>query len=187
MGEILPVWIDGKTNPSDVGTKAQANAPMTENMLSTLTGLQEIPLPEGTQILFGPASNPVMRGNKPAGTVKISRRHKSREQQHADTHRRCSVTHPCVRSLHREDTVHRAAVGTIKKHVAPRNLSAPAEGNAPGQHDLAYNIAAGDHFYTLNDDVVVGWKKSVSPPLDNNGLPLVDVTIASSLFHNKCL
>ena len=45
----------------------------------------------------------------------------------------------------------------------------------------------GDHFYTLNDDVVVGWKKSVSPPLDNNGLPLVDVTIASSLFHNKHL
>ena len=25
MGEILPVWIDGKTNPTDVGTKAQAN------------------------------------------------------------------------------------------------------------------------------------------------------------------
>ena len=52
---------------------------------------------------------------------------------------------------------------------------------------MAYNIAAGNHFYTLNDGVVVGWKKSVSPPLDNNGLPLVDVTIASSLFHNKFL
>eukprot|EP01047_Picozoa_sp_COSAG01_P052612 COSAG01_NODE_5548_length_4191_cov_36.852151_8_plen_99_part_00 len=37
---------------------------MTENMINTLTGLQELPLPEGTQILFGPASNPVMRGNQ---------------------------------------------------------------------------------------------------------------------------
>ena len=61
------VWIDGKTNPTDVGTKAQANAPMTENMISQLTGLQEIPIPEGTEVLFGPASNPVRRGNKPAG------------------------------------------------------------------------------------------------------------------------
>ena len=187
MGEILPVWIDGKTNPSDVGTKAQANAPMTENMINTLTGLQELPLPEGTQILFGPASNPVMRGNKPAGTVKISRRRKSREQQHADAHGRCAITHPCVQSLHEEDVVHRAAVDDIRKHVAPRALSAPAEGNAPGQRDLAYNIAAGEHFYTLNDNVVVGWRGSTNPPLDNNGLPLVDVTTTPCAVNIKFL
>eukprot|EP01047_Picozoa_sp_COSAG01_P053787 COSAG01_NODE_5804_length_4022_cov_63.314555_3_plen_155_part_00 len=61
--EILPVWIDGKTNPADVGTKAQANAPMTENMISYLTGNQELPLPDGVQVLFGPVENPVRRGN----------------------------------------------------------------------------------------------------------------------------
>jgi hypothetical protein len=128
-----------------------------------------------------------MRGNKPAGTVKISRRHKSREQQHADAHRRCAITHPCVQSLHNEDIVHRAAVNDIKKHVAPRVLSAQAEGNAPGQRDLAYSIAAGDHFYTLNDNVVVGWKGSTNPPIDNNGLPLVDATIAPSAANIKFL
>jgi hypothetical protein len=97
-------------------------------------------------------SNPVMRGNKPSGTVKISRRHKSREQQHANAHRRCAVTHPCVQSLHNEDIVHRAAVNDIKKHVAPRVLSAQAEGNAPGQRDLAYSIGAGDHFYSVHTE-----------------------------------
>ena len=50
--EILPVWIDGKTNPADVGTKAQANAPMTENMISYLTGNQELPLPDGAPLSF---------------------------------------------------------------------------------------------------------------------------------------
>ena len=45
------------------GTKAQANAPMTENMISYLTGNQELPLPDGVQVLFGPVENPVRRGN----------------------------------------------------------------------------------------------------------------------------
>jgi hypothetical protein len=55
---------------------------MTESMIGQLTGLQEIPIPEGTEVLFGPVSNPIRRGNKQAGTVKISRKQMSREQQH---------------------------------------------------------------------------------------------------------
>jgi hypothetical protein len=118
MGEILPVWIDGKTNPTDVGTKAQANAPMTESMIGQLTGLQEIPIPEGTEVLFGPVSNPIRRGNKQAGTVKISRKQMSREQQHTVANKRCAVTHPCIRALQRDDVILRAAVDDITKHVA---------------------------------------------------------------------
>jgi hypothetical protein len=78
MGEILPVWIDGKTNPTDVGTKAQANAPMTESMIGQLTGLQEIPIPEGTEVLFGPVSNPMMcahRAERQTSTKRAPRAH----------------------------------------------------------------------------------------------------------------
>jgi hypothetical protein len=52
---------------------------------------------------------------------------------------------------------------------------------------MAYSIAAGDHFYTLNDNVIVGWKGSTNPPLDNNGLPLVDATVTPSTANIKFL
>ena len=89
-----------------------------------------------------------------------------------------AAPHPQTAALHLNATL---------KLQAPRALSAPAEGNAPGQRDLAYNIAAGEHFYTLNDNVVVGWRGSTNPPLDNNGLPLVDVTTTPCAVNIKFL
>lgn len=185
MGEILPVWIDGKTNPTDVGTKAQANAPMTESMIGQLTGLQEIPIPEGTEVLFGPVSNPIRRGNKQAGTVKISRKQMSREQQHTVANKRCAVTHPCIRALQRDDVILRAAVDDITKHVATVDMCTQPYGT---QHPVPKRgIAKGDQFYAIHDQAIVGWNNSTNPPVDRNGLPLVDITIAPSAITIKFL
>ena len=169
MGEILPVWIDGKTNPADVGTKAQANAPMTETMLSYVTGQHEIPIPEGVQVLFGPASNPTMRGNISHNTVKISRRGTARKRHQS------IVTHPCIRTLQDEDTKCRAMVDGVKMHVAVKDISIPAEGGKPGLPD-AYVVQKGQRFYTSNERIVIGWNRSTNPPVGRDGLPLVDVT-----------
>ena len=179
MGEILPVWIDGKTNPADVGTKAQANAPMTENMLSFLTGQREIPLPDGTQILFGPVSNPVMRGNKAADSVKLSRRNTRCKSVHP-TSTPCAINHPCLRSLQSEDNAIRADVDSVRKHIADRDIPATEydrDARVLRIYDKGeFDIAEGDTFYTVNGRIIRGWNCSINPPVGKDGLPLVDVS-----------
>ena len=190
MGEILPVWIDGKTNPSDVGTKAQANAPMTEAMISYITGQREIPLPEGVQILFGPANNPTMRGNISKETVKIScqytEKQRSKHQRYARAAKRGIVTHPCIRVLQDEDDTCRTMVDSVKKHVAVKDISIPVEGGKPGQPDT-YVIPEGQPFYTLDEHPMVGWNRSTNPPMGRDGVPLVDVTIEPTGITMKFL
>ena len=62
-GEILPIWIEGKNNPADVLTKAIDKA-VTDELGPYLCGEEEIPLPDGVRVWFGPPNKPVLRGNK---------------------------------------------------------------------------------------------------------------------------
>ena len=62
-GEILPVWIEGKHNPADVMTKA-IDKTVTDELTPYLCGEEEIPLPDGMRVWFGPPDKPVLRGNK---------------------------------------------------------------------------------------------------------------------------
>ena len=62
MGEILPIWIEGLYNPADTMTKA-INAPTTEQHMKYVFGREEIPLPDGVKVWFGPPDAPVLRGN----------------------------------------------------------------------------------------------------------------------------
>lgn len=151
---------------------------MTETMLSYVTGQREIPIPEGVQILFGPANNPTMRGNISQDTVKISRRYTDRKRtEHPAARKRHKsiVTHPCIRALQGEDAKCRAMVDSVKMHVAVEDISIPAEGSKPGLPD-AYVVQKGQRFYTLNERIVIGWNRSTTPPVGRDGLPLVDVT-----------
>ena len=62
QGEICPVWIEGKHNPADVGTKP-IDGTVTRELQPYISGMQEIPLPDGTKVWFGPPDKPVLRGN----------------------------------------------------------------------------------------------------------------------------
>ena len=62
MGEILPIWIEGLYNPADTMTKS-INAPTTEQHVKYIFGREEIPLPDGVKVWFGPPDEPVLRGN----------------------------------------------------------------------------------------------------------------------------
>jgi hypothetical protein len=62
LGEILPIWIEGLYNPADTMTKA-INAPTTEQHMKYIFGREEIPLPEGVKVWFGPPDKPVLRAN----------------------------------------------------------------------------------------------------------------------------
>ena len=62
-GQILPVWIETDRNCSDLGTKSQVKPTLTEQLNRIACGLEEMPLPLGHKILFGPVEKPVLRGN----------------------------------------------------------------------------------------------------------------------------
>jgi hypothetical protein len=60
-GQILPVWIETDRNCSDLGTKSQVKPTLTEKLNRIACGLEEMPLPLGHKILFGPVEKPVLR------------------------------------------------------------------------------------------------------------------------------
>ena len=69
MGEILPIWIEGLYNPADTMTKA-INAQTAEQHMKYIYGQEEIPLPDGIKVWFGPPDQPALRGNLvPPATV----------------------------------------------------------------------------------------------------------------------
>ena len=61
-GEIIPYWISGKENPSDLLTKATDKGAV-DALLPYMNGTKEIPIPEGLQVWFGPIESPELRGN----------------------------------------------------------------------------------------------------------------------------
>ena len=61
-GEIIPYWISGKENPSDLLTKATDKGAV-DALLPYIHGTKEIPIPEGLQVWFGPIECPELRGN----------------------------------------------------------------------------------------------------------------------------
>jgi len=61
-GEIIPYWISGKENPSDLLTKATDKGAV-DALLPYMHGTKEIPIPEGLQVWFGPIESPELRGN----------------------------------------------------------------------------------------------------------------------------
>jgi hypothetical protein len=63
-GEILPVWIEGKNNPADVGTKP-IDGTVTRELEPYMSGQKEIPLPDGIKVWFGPPDRAELRGNRP--------------------------------------------------------------------------------------------------------------------------
>jgi hypothetical protein len=84
------------------------------------------------------------------------------------------------RALQRDDVILRAAVDDITKHVATVDMCTQPYGT---QHPVPKRgIAKGDQFYAIHDQAIVGWNNSTNPPVDRNGLPLVDIVTNSVVW-----